>query len=413
MKNRVTFRIVSYALALGAACLATSSFAAWEFIPEVSLSAETNDNLRLQPDNDPDVSNASRTRLDARFSLSNFSERGDLYVEPRARFESFSDTANQDLDGTDTFLRSRGRYSWERLTLGFRSDYDRQDVRDAEITQAAPDDPDVEDPIDPDTGRLVVIAQDRERLSISPYADIQISERSSLLLEMRVLDVSYTQSQLQGRVDFQDTQFAAGIVRRVDARNQVSARLLASSYEADLNQNYTDTFGVEGDFRRPLGRDWTFILSAGVSRSDYTFLNSQGMLVDNADTSLTYGLGFRQRTTRNTINIDARRATNPNSGGFLTLRDELRVYFRRALTERLSGRVALRGYHTQTLDDVVQDDDRDYFRLEFDMEWALTPRLFIIGGYSFTTQEFATQSAEDASSNTVFVGFNYRGLSAR
>ncbi len=149
-----------------------------------------------------------------------------------------------------------------------------------------------------------------------------------------------------------------------------------------------------------------------MSRSDFTFLE-QGQRVDNADTSFTYGLRFRQRTERNTINIDVLKETNPNAAGFLYMRDEIRVYTRRSMTERLSGGIGLRAYSTRTLDDFAQDDQRDYTRLELQLEWALEERLFLAGGYAFTSQKFLseTESPVDASSNAIFLGLTYRGLS--
>ena len=187
---------------------------------------------------------------------------------------------------------------------------------------------------------------------------------------------------------------------------------MVSKYEADFNQNDTDTVGVEGVFGRPLSRGWNFELTTGVSRSDFTYLDTQRQLVDNADTSFTYGVRFRQRTDRNTINIDVSKETNPNSGGFLYLRDEIRVYIRRSMSERLTGGIGLRAYNSETLDDLAQSDERDYVRLELDMEWALTQRLFLSGGYAFTAQEFAeTGALIEGSSNSIYVGFTYRGRS--
>lgn len=390
--------------------IAAPAHAAWEFLPEAELTVESNDNLRLRPETS-DIENASRSRLAARLRLSNFNERGNIFFEPRVRSDNYSEEENKDLGGTDVFLRGRGVYRWEKFLLGFRSDFDQQDVRDAEITDAIPEDPDIIDPIDPDTGLVSIIEQDRTRFSVSPYAEVELSERSSLLFESRIMEVTYSAAQQTGRSDFTDFEFAAGIVRRVDARNEVSARFFSSRYEADFTSNETETFGVQGNFRRPLGRGWIFDLTAGVNRSDYSYIETDTQqTVVNADTSFTYGLGFRQRTDRNTLNIDILRRNNPNATGFLTLRDEIRVLFRRAMTERLTGEMAVRTYRTQTLDDVVEDDQRDYFRVELQMQWAVAPRLFLTGGYALTTQEFQN-APQDADSNMFFVGFQYRGLS--
>jgi hypothetical protein len=389
-------------------------YAAWEFVPELTLTAETDDNLRLLPDEAPDTGNSGFTMLDGRVTMSSTGTRGSLIFEPRLRAEYYSKTTDEVFDGSDSFVHFRGARELRLGNLGFRADYDRQDIRDAEITEATPDDPDVDDPIDPDTGRLLVVNQDRERLVVAPYADFQLSERSSVILEAELLDVSYSEaplSQFSGRVDFENTQFATGIRRRVDERNELEARLVISNYQADYIQNQTDTVGVEGRFSRPLERGWRFDLTTGVSRSDFTFLDGRGVLVANADTSFTYSVRLRQRTELNTINIDLSRETNPNSGGYLFLRDEIRAYVRRSMSERLTGGIGVRAYHTRTVDDFAEDDERDYARLELEMEWAFTQRLFLAGGYAFTTQEFQSEGPFDASSNAVYLGVTYRGLS--
>ncbi len=211
-------------------------------------------------------------------------------------------------------------------------------------------------------------------------------------------------------MDFQDTEASAGILRRVDDRNEVSARLVGSEFVSKFNDNVTTTFGVEGTFVRALVRDWSFYLQAGVSRSDYSFLNDQLQRIENADTSFTYSLTFQQRTERNTINIDLAQDTSPNSSGFLTLRKDFSIYVSRAMTQRLRGEIGLRSSASKTLDDVIANDERDYVRLDLGMEWAVRERLFLNGGFGFTTQQFAQEST-DASSNSVYLGIVWRGRS--
>jgi opacity protein-like surface antigen len=369
----------------------------------------TDDNLRVLPENQPLSGGSDGTSVDARLRATSTGPRGSFYVEPRLRRDQYSGDENEDLNGIDRFLRTQGSYDWTQVALGFFASYDRQDMKDAELTEAVPDDPNLGDPVDPDTG-LVVVDEDRIRTLIRPTLDIRLSDRSSLLLESDLLDVSYTGEESRGRVNFTDTRFSTGIRRQVDARNEVIARLIASEFAADFNNNETRTFGVQGNFNRELSRDWRFSLAAGVNRSDYSFVNPSLEPVENADTSFTYQVGLRQRTERNTINIDISREAAPNSGGFLTLRDQLRVYVSRAFTQRLRGEVGARNYTTKTLDDVVTDDERDYLRVDLGIEWAMTEQLFVNGGYAFTSQKFGDE-ADDASSNQVFIGFSYRGRS--
>jgi hypothetical protein len=389
--------------------LGTTSHAAWETVPAIELSALSDDNLRLLPNDAGVDTSAEAMSLDARLRATATGQRGYVFVEPRVRADQYSGDQNETLNGTDTFVRARGGREWTKVALDFFADYDRQDIRDAEVTDAVPDDPNFDDPVDPDTG-LVVFDEDRIRTILSPSLDIRISDRSSLVFATERIDVSYTGEEFEGRVDFESTEVSAGVLRRVDARNEVSARLVAAEYVAGFNANETKTFGVEGGFARELNRDWVFNLTAGVSRSDYEFVNERLEEINNADTSFTYSIGLRQRGERNTINIDLGRETSPNSGGFLTLRDELHVYWSRAMTQRLRSELGVRGYMSKTLDDVVVDDERDYLRVDLGMEWAMTAQLFLNGGYSFTSQKFA-QDSDEGTSNSVYVGFAYRGRS--
>jgi hypothetical protein len=407
MKNRYSARLmVNSALAALGATLGSPANAAWEAAPLVQITAQSDDNVRLLQEGQPLAGGADSMSLDARLRATSTGTRGNLYIEPRVRVDEYTGDQNEDLNGADFFLRTRGGYNWTQAAFSFAADFDRQDLKDAELTEAIPDNPDIDDPIDPDTG-LVVVDEDRQRVLLLPSLSIRMSDRSSLVLGSQIFDISYTGTESRGRVDFTDTRVFAGINRRVDERNQVSARLIAAEYEAELISNLTKTFGVEGTFDRVLTRDWRFSLGAGVNRSDYSFLNSQLQAVDNADTSFTYRVGLRQRGERNTVNIDLSREAAPNSTGFLTLRDQFRVFVSRAFTERLRGRVGIRANATKTLDDVVADDDRDYVRADIGLEWAFTEELFISGGYAFTSQVFG-DAGEDASSNQVFLGFAYR-----
>lgn len=386
--------------------LALPTQAAWELAPALELTAITDDNVRLVPEVSPLSGGAESMSLDTRLRATSTGQRGSLFLEPRLRMDQYTGEDHKDLDGLDRFLRMRAGYNWTQVAFNFFADYDRQDLKDAELTEALPDDPNFGDPLDPDTG-LVITDEDRIRTLLRPSLDIRLSDRSSLIFESDVLDVSYTGEAAQGRVDFTDTRFATGIRRQVDARNEVTARLIASEFAADAINNETRTFGVQGNFNRELTRDWAFSLAAGVNRSDYEFVNPQLEPVENADTSFTYLIGLRQRTDRNSLNIDLSREASPNSSGFLSLRDQLRVYVGRAFTQRLRGDLGVRAHTTKTLDDVVDDDDRDYLRVDLGVEYAMTEQLFINGGYVFTSQRFG-DSVDDASSNQVFVGFGYR-----
>jgi hypothetical protein len=56
--------------------------------------------------------------------------------------------------------------------------------------------------------------------------------------------------------------------------------------------------------------------------------------------------------------------------------------------------------------------DRDYGRLEFNIDWALSDVLSLVAGYQHSYWD-SSAVARDARSNSVLVGFDYRGRTRR
>jgi hypothetical protein len=413
MKSSNRFdRACSYLTCAGAAlAVATPALAAWEAVPNLELAVHARDNPRLTTEGAVITQDDAATSMqfNGRFALSNVSPRGALFVEPRIRADAYSDSEDDDLQSEDLFLDVRGSRQWQTATAGVRGYFSRESVLYSELLDAEPLDPNLDDPVAVDTGRLVQFDQDRNRATIAPYVDVDISERSSVILEARYLDISYSGTPVSGRSDFTDGLFSVGIQRQIDDRNSATARLLVSQFEADANQNVTDTIGVEGSFTRMINDVWTFLLTTGLRRSDIAFVDSQAALMEDVDTNFALSLGFRKRTERATLNLDVRRLIDPNSSGFLEQRDEFRVAVKRQFSPTLTGGFALRAIDSSVLGGILASD-RDYARINLNLEWALS-RTWAVGvGYDTIYQKFEGQTG-DATSDTLSVGINYRGLS--
>ena len=406
-------RACAYLACVSAALAATQpTSAAWELVPDLELTVQSRENPRLNVDGSTeteDDDSATSMLFNGRLAMSNVSPRSELFVEPRIRTDAYADTADEELESDDLFLDVRGTRRWQKGAAGVRGYFSQESILYSELLEAEPLDPNVDDPVAVDTGRLVRFDQNRDRLTLAPFADLQISERSSVVLEARYLDIAYDGERVSGRSDFTDTLFSAGVRRQIDDRNRATARLLISQFEADANQNVTDTIGVEGSFERVISDIWTFMLSTGLRRSDIEFRDPQGVLVDDVDTNFALSLGFRKRSDRSTLNFDVRRLIDPNSSGFLEQRDELRMSLRRQMSPTLTGGIAFRMIDSSVLGD-INSSNRDYARVDLNLEWALT-RAWAVGvGYDMIYQKFEGQS-RDATSNGIKVGVNYRGLS--
>jgi hypothetical protein len=389
--------------------------AAWEIVPDLELALEARDNARLNagsallPDDDD---GSTRMLFNGHFTMANVGPRGDLFIEPRIRTDAYADSEDAELESDDLFLDMRGERRWRTATAGLRSYFSKESILYSEVLEAEPVDPDFDDPVAVDTGRLVRFDQDRDRVTLSPYVDVNISERSSLLFEARYLDIGYSGAAVSGRTDFNDTMFATGIVRQIDDRNRATAKLIVSNFEASANDNDTDTIGVEGSFSRVISDVWTFMLTTGLRRSDITFRDAQLAFVEDVDTNFALNLGFRKRSERSTLNLDVRRLIDPNSSGFLEQRDEFRVSVRRQMSPTLTGGLAFRAIDTNVLGDAATYASRDYARIDMYLEWALTQAWSVGVNYDSIYQKFEDDT-RDANSNSVSVSLGYRGLSRR
>ena len=390
---------------------AVPAHAAWDFVPDLTISAQNEKDPRLQQDGPAEPSTTSAI-FDVAASIANFTDRSFLTFDPRMIVYRYADSADSDLESEDLLLGSSGEYRWQTVTAGFSADFERERLLSAELADVDRDnDPDTDDPDDIDTGRLVSIGEDRERVRLNPYLAFEVSERNTLRFELYDTEVVYPGGNLAGRTGYQSTQASAGIYRTVDALNSLAAVVTVESYEADINQNVTETVTVEGSFTRPVSELWSFNLAAGVLRSDFEFFDLQ--LTERATTDYTLRVGVRKRAERSRINFDLSRDVYPSSTGYASVRRELRMYWVQTVTRRLNTSFGVRINTTEALGDVNDRNDRDFGRAEIRFEWALKPVLFLTGGYDYTTQEFTEFGVNSADSQALYIGLNYRGLSRR
>jgi hypothetical protein len=397
-------------MALSLGVVGTRAHAAWETIPEIGLRSEIDDNARLSP---IDQESSSRAVLDARFRLSNFGQIGNAYVEPRIVTDAYSDARDEQLEADDLFFVALGQYNWQTVGLGFDLNYADESVLRSEYENALPDAQDIEAPSDGTAGTVGGYAAQRERSDVGFNLDIIGSERTTFRFATQRLDVAYIEDTTFGRVrtPYDNTEVTASIIRRVDERNSVSASAFVAEYNAEINSNTTNTYGVEGRFTRPLTQRWTMDLTAGVQRSDYTYVDVLNNLVDNADADFTLGIIIRKRSELTNWNASVGRYVTPSSNGFLEARNELRVVVTHEFSGKLSGSFGLRMSEYTPLNESESLPERQYANAALQLEWALRRRWFVTGGVDYSDEERTDFAALQADSTMIYVGMTYRGLS--
>jgi hypothetical protein len=405
---RTDYRIAGAALAAGslaALWVAPAARAAWDMVPDIGISTEVDDNARLVPIDQP---NSTRTALDARLRLRAFGDRGEAFIEPRFITDYYADAVDEELESNDSFLLARATYDFQTTSIEFVSDYSRQSVLRSEIDSAIGDDPALgPNPIDTGAGSLGTFTDLRERWDLGFATEFTLSERTDFRLELSRIDVGYPEDTSLIRTPFEENTLAAVLTRAADQRNEVSASVYFSDFTADRNNNNTEAFGVQGSFARPLSQTWSLALDVGIARTDYSFIDAAGTLVDNAENSFTYGASFRKASEVTNWVIAFGRSIDPNSNGFLSTRDDVRIRVAHRFRPRLSLVAGLRGSQIETPTEATIESDRDYWRASVEFTWEMTPRWWLTTGLDHVREEFLT---DDARSNSVIFGVRYHGL---
>lgn len=415
MKAHECARRLGACLVFGCACVyGARSDAQWEVIPDVRLEAETNDNPTLRSSSVPDevvVDDATRMLADVAVRFRYAQPRSELSFEPRVRTDAYAEDEAQQLESTDVFLRSNGVHRGQTVQIGYSADIARERILGVEFLDTLPTDP-VPDDTTAVISTPVGVNEKRTRFGVSPYIEIAMNSRSTLVLDGRIVDVDYSAGTTVGRSDFLERGLG-GEYRRT-LRSQLATlgvRVFATGYEADLNANTSDTRGVELVYTRDVSELLSWTISGGTQRSDFTF-TSAGRRVRGTDDTPIFGVGLRKTGERSGMRAELMRRMTPDALGYVAARDEVRVSWQRAMSARVNGSLALRAVDTEG-SPAGEGDGYQYGRVSLDIEWQLRPTWSLIAGYAYTNVSDDFVISDSSDSNALTVGIRYRGRSAR
>ncbi|HUQ51362.1 MAG TPA: hypothetical protein VM692_04015 [Gammaproteobacteria bacterium] len=424
MKRQLCARRIGVCLIFGCACVIQAwrvqGQAQWETVPDIKLQAESNDNPTLDsgfgvtPGTPSPIDSANRVLADAAIRFRRANPRGELMLEPRVRRDAYANEEAQPLESTDVFFRSSGLKNGQTTRVGYSADLARERIIGLEFLETL-------DPVDDDPTAVatnqVGANELRTRIGVAPYVDIELNSRTLLRLDGRIVDVDYNSGATAGRTDFLERAIGGEYRKQLsDQRGSLGVHVFATGYEAALNNNTTDTRGIELIFGRELSELWTWNVSGGTQRSDYA-LSAGGRRIRGTDSSAIFGVGLSKRAEVSTMRVDVRRTMSPDSLGFVAPRDEFRVAWQRMLSAKINGRIVVRAIDAEGIP-TVANSERLYGRAELDVEWQFSPTWWITAGYAHSTAQRDVvvnnvTVSNSSDSNALTVGLRYRGKSTQ
>jgi len=375
--------------------------AQWLFEPVVKVGGEKDDNATLSTRTD-DVLDVTGVLYDLSVRIDYNSALTDFFVTPKIVSRNYADAP--ELDSDDVFVESVYRHRTKSSDIRIRVFYDDQTARTAE---RADTDLDVEDPgdiPDDDTGAVRLKGR-RQQLRIRPTWNYQFSGANSMDIDLRYVDTNYDDNLKfddQGNPllkEFTDTRLAVSFNREFSERTTGIITAMGRNYKVDIGSSETKGVGIMAGFNRLLSE--TTIIRALIGLEDTDS--------DISDTDPTFVADLSLRRRLQTVNLLAqyRRSVSASGSGKLAVRDSVNLNLSRKLSEKITAGLGARIYQTNSLDDVLAIDERNYVQLRAQFTWNMTNHFAAEVDYRYTFQK-RDSLLESANSNQVILWFVYR-----
>lgn len=330
-----------------ALCAQQSMAAEWQVVPAAHVGTSYADNPRLRSEGGTSTSGAVG-ELNA--SLKRLTERSELTLRPRLLSSRYSD--DETLDSDNQYIT--GGYRW----MGERSEWNMElgFTRDTTLTSEL------------GTTGLVQSNRRHEAGNFTVSPTVMFTERISVGVQMYLADNRYVDAEQTGLVDYGYT--ALSLFSTIALTDAGSALTLTAQGGELSTQGFFGSDTRDGSLRlgwsfRP-GLLWTVEFSAGPSWIDTEQVSDTGYVFDSE---------IKRRGERWSLTANAGRSQSPTGRGVLTRRDEIKLSFNRALTERLSTNVGARWVRSEDLlpqQGTAATYQVEYARLDLGASWYLS-----------------------------------------
>jgi hypothetical protein len=370
----------------------------------VELGGGYDDNANLAA-TDADKIGAADVMADARVDLVARDPNWQWRLTPEVRGTWFP--SQSDVDSNGEFLYLNGQRSGARYTLSLDGYGISQSLLPTYLpTASLGTGLGISEPT-----TLVTPASIRENLGyLSPSYTFEMTERSSLELNVNYTDAAFTREAPGSYVDYQNVAGYAGLVLRVTPTGSLTLRATGADFRPDFDNTtdtYTDTYGVEAQWDGKLSATKQYYLRAGVARTDFSG-SVASTPESSGSTNWSGGAGTQWTYSLTEIFLDATRNVAPTGQGYAVNQDQLRLRVAQRFTPRLAGFLGARTIYQEPLPGTVGPNVRpqhyNYGTTGF--EWRVGREFSVIGAYEFTDYHYSGPSPS-GEANSIRVSIVY------
>jgi hypothetical protein len=401
------------------------SLAAWEIRPIATAGVQYQTNPRMSRRFEDE---ATGTLLGARLPMSLFSDRTQMFLEPRLVYSFYAEPDDEDLEDRDKYLAGRINRQMARTNYGVSGQYSDVGLRTSEFESAGPDNP------SGGTGDPSFLNTTQKRWHFDPYWTFQFTPLNSVSLNAGYNDVTYSRTSVFTRFDYTSSYVTAAVEHIFNEKNKLSLNANASQFDSiEPNsglQNDSTTTGMSLIYSHALSGTLEASANLGWARTT-SEITRQPILIDpefgpicsfdfftvipcsiKSDASNFVGnLSLTKHTEKIQYDVSIGQTVSPNSNGSEVVRRTLSGYMTGDFTERLNGKLGLLIFDQDDVGD-FSTRERQYLRLETTLRWKFTRLWAIRGDYRFTYNADSSNLTGDqpsARNHLFFIGIVYSG----
>ncbi len=355
----------------------------WLFTPEIELAAHHVDNPRLDEEGDADAITGGL--VDAGLAFRRNTQTSSVLLRPRVALYRYTDAPDEDSEAY--FLDFNANRETQRSAWRIGANYRQQQVFRGETTSADFSDIGVDDDVQTGTGRTFVRRQ-RDLWSLSPGATFELSQLTSLEVDLGYLDVRYDSEELGEAVDYNNSRADVFLVRALSAHSDIGIGVFASRYDPQRVDRETDSAGARVRYQQEISDISGFSVDIGVQESQTPSFADPASEI--SETSFLWNVGYDRQLEVTRWRFDIGRQVTPSGSGTLVERDLYRAVMYRQLKPRWNLQLSGVVMNTDSVaqEDLITSNARDYIQGRASLAYQVTRNWTVEGLYSFTHQDF-------------------------
>jgi len=371
----------------------------WQFQPTITLTADYNDNIRLNAGGTQDGGEATGGVLRAEARIWRQSPTGIARFSPAVRSSQYG----TDADSNDYFMNAFFQHVGQKSEWTLEARYADEEVLNAEILDPDFDNPDIDNPITDDSG-LVTVENRRNRLVLAPRVGFRLSQKTTLQFLGQYIDTGYD-SGANSLSGFTSLYAEGALVRALSDKNTLGISLFGRNFDPDIQGFEADSYGAIATFERQVSAQNSGFVRVGYEKADIDSLLG-GQVISESEGAFLFGVGATRQFEASRLVIDVQHSVSPSGIAELLRRILVRVRYVRELSERVRMTISVRYQDSKSILEDSALANRNLGRAELGLQRQLNRAWSVVGGYSYTRQEFADLSNAE-SSNAIYLGVQY------